>query len=102
VYYTAFFQPTRVQGKEAREFVDEFQRRYHSLPDQRAALSYDAAMLVGHAVLAVGANRTQVRDYIADIGTRRPAAVGVTGTIAFDKQHDAVDKTIVIARVGGA
>lgn len=101
VYYTAFFLPTRAQSREAREFVAEFQRRYHSLPDQRAALAYDAAMLIGRAAIVAGANRALVRDYIADVGTKRPAAAGVTGTIAFDSQHDVVDKTIVIARVGG-
>jgi branched-chain amino acid transport system substrate-binding protein len=101
VYYTAFFLPTRAQSREAREFVDEFQRRYHTLPDQRAALTYDATMLVGRAALATGANRARVRDYIADVGTKRPAASGVTGMIAFDAQHDVVDKAIVIARVGG-
>ncbi len=100
VYYTAFFLATRVESKDGRDFVDEFQRRYHVLPDQRAALTYDAMMLVGRAVLAAGANRALVRDYIAGIGSVRPAVVGVTGRIAFNAQHDAVDKAIVIARVG--
>lgn len=100
VYYTAFFLPTRVESKDARAFVDEFQRRYRVLPDQRAALSYDATMLIGHAVLAVGTDRSRIRDYLAGIGSSRPAANGVTGRIAFDSQHDAVDKAIVIARVG--
>jgi branched-chain amino acid transport system substrate-binding protein len=100
VYYTAFFLPTRVESKDGREFVAEFQRRYRMLPDQRAALSYDATMLIGRAVLAVGANRALVRDYIAGIGSTRPAVTGVTGRIAFDGRHDPVDKAIVIARVG--
>ena len=100
VYYTAFFLPTRVESKDARDFVAEFQRRYRVLPDQRAALSYDATMLIGHAVLAVGANRPLIRDYLAGIGSTRPAAAGVTGRIAFDSHHDAIDKAIVIARVG--
>jgi branched-chain amino acid transport system substrate-binding protein len=100
VYYTAFFLPTRVESKDGRDFVDEFQRRYRVLPDQRAALTYDATMLIGRAVLAVGANRSLIRDYLAGTGSTRPAAVGVTGRIAFDSHHDAVDKAIVIARVG--
>jgi branched-chain amino acid transport system substrate-binding protein len=100
VYYTAFFLPTRVESKDGRDFVDEFQRRYHALPDQRAALTYDATMLIGRAVLAVGANRSLIRDYLAGTGSTRPAAAGVTGRIAFDSHHDAVDKAIVIARVG--
>lgn len=101
VYYTAFFLASRAESKEAREFVEEFQRRYHTVPDQRAALTYDATMLVGRAALAAGANRTKVRDFIAETGTKRPPATGVTGTIAFDAQHDAVDKATVVARVGG-
>lgn len=101
VYYTAFFLAARATTKEARDFVEEFQRRYRALPDQRAALTYDAAMLIGRAVIANGANRERVRDYIADVGTKRPPAAGVTGTIAFDARHDVVDKAIVIARVGG-
>ena len=100
VYYTAFFLPTRVESKDGRDFVDEFQRRYRVLPDQRAALTYDATMLIGRAVLAVGANRSLIRDYLAGTGSTRPAAAGVTGRIAFDSHHDAVDKSIVIARVG--
>ena len=100
VYYTAFFLPTRVESKDGRDFVDEFQRRYRVLPDQRAALTYDATMLIGRAVLAVGANRSLIRDYLAGTGSTRPAASGVTGRIAFDSHHDAVDKAIVIARVG--
>jgi branched-chain amino acid transport system substrate-binding protein len=100
VYYTAFFLPTRVESKDGREFVAEFQRRYRMLPDQRAALSYDATMLIGRAVFAAGANRALVRDYIAGIGSTRPAVTGVTGRIAFDGHHDPVDKAIVIARVG--
>ena len=100
IYYTAFFLPTRVESKDGRDFVDEFQRRYRVLPDQRAALTYDATMLIGRAVLAVGANRSLIRDYLAGTGSTRPAASGVTGRIAFDSHHDAVDKAIVIARVG--
>ena len=100
VYYISFFLPTRPPNDGARDFVAEFQRRYRILPDQRAALAYDATMLIGRAVIAVGPDRVKIRDYLAEIGTRRPAMVGVTGPIAFDARHDAVNKPVIIARVG--
>lgn len=101
VYYISFFLPTRPPNDGARDFVTEFQRRYHALPDQRAALAYDATMLIGRAVMAVGPDRARIRDYLAEIGSRRPAMVGVTGPIAFDARHDAINKPVIIARVGG-
>ena len=101
VYYVSFFLPTRPPNDGARDFVSEFQRRYRILPDQRAALAYDATMLIGHAVIAVGTDRVKIRDYLDEIGTRRPAVVGVTGPIAFDAKHDAVNKSVIIAQVGG-
>jgi branched-chain amino acid transport system substrate-binding protein len=100
VYYISFFLPTRPPNDGARDFVSEFQRRYRVLPDQRAALAYDATMLIGRAVIAVGPDRVKVRDYLDEIGTKRPAAIGVTGPIAFDAKHDAVNKPVIIARVG--
>jgi len=100
VYYISFFLPTRPPNDGARDFVAEFERRYRIPPDQRAALAYDATMLIGRAVIAVGPDRSKVRDYLAEIGSKRPAMVGVTGPIAFDAKHDAVNKPVIIARVG--
>ena len=102
VYYISFFLPTRPPNDQAKAFVAEFTRRYHQPPDQRAALAYDATMLIGRAVMAVGPDRGKVRDYIAEVGSARPAMVGVTGPIAFDAKHDVVGKPVIIARVGGA
>ncbi|HEX2778005.1 MAG TPA: ABC transporter substrate-binding protein [Gemmatimonadaceae bacterium] len=102
VYYISFFLPTRPPNDQAREFVAEFQRRYRLPPDQRAALAYDATMLIGRAVMAVGPDRAKIRDWVEEIGSKRPAMVGVTGPIAFDANHDVVDKPVIIARVGGS
>ena len=102
VYYVSFFLPTRPPNEQAKAFVAEFERRYHLPPDQRAALAYDATMLIGRAVMAVGPDRAKIRDYVAETGASRPAMVGVTGPIAFDAKHDVVGKPVIIARVGGA
>lgn len=101
VYYTAFFLPARPPTAEGRAFVQAFERRFRTLPDQRAALAYDATMLIGRAVLAVGPDRAKVQQYLTTVGRSTPAMNGVTGTIAFDDKHDVVNKQIAIARVGG-
>jgi ABC-type branched-subunit amino acid transport system substrate-binding protein len=69
-------------------------------PEQRSALAYDATMLIGRAALETGANRERVRAYLASVGSTREPMAGVTGPIAFDDQHDVVDKPVVIATVG--
>ena len=100
VRYVAFFQASRAQSAEAKAFVAAFTTKYGVPPEQRSALAYDATMLIARAALAVGPDRERVRDYLATVGGSRPAMTGVTGRIAFDDQHDVVDKPVVIATVG--
>ena len=100
VRYVAFFQASHVHTAEAKAFVSAFTRRYGVPPEQRSALAYDATMLIGRAVLDAGAHRGRVRDYLASVGSSRPAVTGVTGSIAFDEQRDVVNKPVVIATVG--
>ena len=100
VRYIAFFLARRATSPEARAFIAAYTAAYKEEPDQRAALAYDAAMLIGRAVGEVGPDRAKIRDFVESIGRDRPAMAGVAGTIAFDEQHDAVNKPVVIARVG--
>ena len=100
VRYIAFFQASHAQSPEARAFVTAFTQKYGVPPEQRSALAYDATMLIGHAALESGATRSAVRDHLASIGSARDAVNGVTGRIAFDQQHDVVDKPVVVATVG--
>jgi branched-chain amino acid transport system substrate-binding protein len=100
VRYTAFFLARTANTVEARAFVDAYTKRFNAEPDQRAALAYDAAMLIGRGAVEVGTDRRAIRDYIESIGKSRPAMIGAAGPIAFDDNHDAVDKPVVIARVG--
>lgn len=100
VMFTSFFVPSRPVTEEGRRFVESYVKAYGEMPDPRAALSYDAAIVIGRAVLAAGANRRAVRDWIEGVGTKTPAIMGATGAIAFDPRHDPVDKPVVIATVG--
>jgi branched-chain amino acid transport system substrate-binding protein len=98
--YAAFFLARRATTPEAKAFISAYTTAYKEEPDQRAALAYDAAMLIGRAAIEVGPDRAKIRDYIESIGNSRPAMAGVAGPIKFDKNHDAVDKPVVVAQVG--
>ena len=100
VRYTAFFLPRRATLSEAKSFIAAYTAAFKEQPDQRAALAYDAAMLIGRGAVEVGADRAKIRDYVESIGRERPAVAGAAGPIAFDVNHDAVNKPVVIARVG--
>lgn len=100
VRYTAFFLPRAATTPEARAFVDAYTKRFKQEPDQRAALAFDAAMVILRGATEVGANREAIRDYVESIGKSRPAMAGVAGPLAFDEDHDVVNRPVVIARVG--
>jgi branched-chain amino acid transport system substrate-binding protein len=99
VRYTAFFLARRATSPEAKAFIAAYTAMFKEEPDQRAALAYDAAMLIGHAVVEVGPDRAKIRDYVESVGRDRAAMAGAAGPIAFDANHDAINKPVVIARV---
>jgi branched-chain amino acid transport system substrate-binding protein len=100
VRYTAFFLARRATSPEAKAFIAAYIAAFKEEPDQRAALAYDAAMLIGEGAVEAGADRAKIRDYVESIGRDRPAMAGAAGPIAFDANHDALNKPVVIARVG--
>lgn len=89
---------------EARTFVARYQARYGVRPEVRAAMAYEATLLLGRAALAVDLaapdRRTRVRTYIADLGHTAPAMPGVVGPVAFDAQHGVAGRSVVMATVG--
>jgi branched-chain amino acid transport system substrate-binding protein len=101
VRYAAFFQPDAVSSDAGRAFVQAYRTKYGELPDQRAALAYDAAMIIGHAALGARGDRQKTRDNVAAVGGGgKMVHQGATGRIAFDVRHDVVGKPVVIAQVG--
>jgi branched-chain amino acid transport system substrate-binding protein len=98
VRYAAFFDPERASAAEQLGFVADYRKRFGGSPDHQSALSYDAAMLIGRATHAVGADRRKVRDWLAEVGRAAPAHPGVTGVIRFDEHGDAINKIVLVAR----
>ncbi len=100
VYVSAPFLPDGTTG-QAREWVDAYTEEYGAPPDAFAAQTYDALRLIASAIEEVGPDRTAVRDYVAGVGTLRPAFEGVTGAIAFDDAGDVPNKTVAIGSIRG-
>jgi branched-chain amino acid transport system substrate-binding protein len=98
VYVSAPFLPDGTTG-DAREWVEAYAAEYGTPPDAFAAQTYDALRLLAHAIDAVGADRTAIRNYLASVGDERPAFDGVTGTIAFDANGDVPDKSVAIGQI---
>lgn len=90
-----------VPGMVGRRFVEAYESVYREAPDHFAALGYDAVMLVQEALREVGSDRSGIRDYLEEIGRRRGAYLGVTGTIAFDEHGDPVGKGYAVGRISG-
>ena len=99
VRFTAFYDPARASNDEEKYFVAEYRRRFGQAPSHQAALSYDAATLIGRAALAVGRDRRRIRDWIAAVGRDAPAQRGITGEIRFDEHGDALGKQVLIGSV---
>ena len=99
VRFTSFYDAHRPVNAEAKHFAAEYTRRFGQAPPPQAALSYDAAMLIGRAALAVGPDRRRVRDWIASVGSTAPVMRGITGDIHFDENGDAVGKPVLIGRI---
>lgn len=99
VRFTSFFDAERSNDADARQFAEAYAKRYGQPATQQAALSYDAAMLIGRAALAVGGDRARIRDWIASVGVSAPALHGVTGEIRFDENGDAIGKPVLIGLI---
>ncbi len=97
-WYVSYFNSRAVASPLGNEFVKAYVAAFKMEPDQRAAMAFDAAMLIGRAARAVGPDRAKIRDYIESVGKDLPAYEGIGGPLAFDARHD-VQKSALIKRV---
>jgi branched-chain amino acid transport system substrate-binding protein len=93
-YFTNHYSPER-KDKVAQKFIDRYRALHGAVPDALAALTYDATMILLETL-----DRVAKPD--AESITKALSVLkgfhGVTGTISFDKNGDAV-KSAVILRV---
>ena len=96
VRFSSTYLPQQPGERNAR-FVGVYVRAFNGeRPDHRGAGAYDIVRLLAQAIGEVGPDRLAIRDYVAQVGTTKPAFEGVTGTIAFDAYGDVPAKPVVI------
>ena len=98
VFISSAFLPDR-DTPVASAFVDAYNQKYNEMPDHRGAMTYDAIKLIVEALREVGTDRMALRDYVASVGSSRPAFEGVSGRIAFDPNGDVAGKEVAMGVV---
>lgn len=99
--YVAFFDERAATSKEAQAFLPAYRARFGRAPDMFSTLSYDAAIVVGRTVAAGARTRAALRIALERVGNGAPSVDGVTGRIAFEKNHDIKGRSVVVTRIPG-
>jgi len=91
-YFTNHYSPYDTDPKVVK-FVNDYKARYNSLPDALAATAYDAAKIMFDAIKrSTSLEGTAIRDAL--VATKD--FPGVTGTVTFNKDRDAVKPIVMI------
>jgi len=91
-FFTNHYSPYDSDAK-VQKFVNDYKSRYNSLPDALAATAYDAANIMFDAIKRANSlDGTAIRDALA----ATKAFPGVTGTVTFNENRDAVKPIVMI------
>ena len=91
-YFSNHYSPYDVDPK-VQKFVNDYKSRYGSVPDALAATAYDAAQIMFDAIKrSKSLSGADIRDALA--GTKD--FPGVTGTVTFNENRDAVKPIVMI------
>lgn len=99
IHISSAYLPDRQGDQNAKFVVDFFRATRGQRPNDVAGLTTDVFQLLAAALDAAGPDRHAIRNYLASVGTGRPAFEGVTGRIAFDSLGDVRAKPLSIAIV---
>ena len=82
----------------AKQFVEQFRRKYKETPDAMAALGYDSALVLADAMKRAGTtDGAKVREALAATKDFQ----GVTGRITIDAQRNATKSAVILTIKGG-
>lgn len=101
LFVTTPFLP-EVAGPEAKEFIDNYNKKYGKEPNWFAANTYDAVGMAAETIGAVGADREKARDYLAGMDSVEKSYKGVTGATYFDINGDCLKPAFVKEIKNGA
>lgn len=98
VNYTGTF-PTSVTSAKYSEFVNKYRAKYGKDPFPVAANGYDAAWLIGLALLATGGKTDDMDRFISALVKVAESYYGATGLNAFDEAGERLYQDYSIWRV---
>jgi len=91
-YFTNHYSPFDTDPRVVK-FVNDYKKRYNSTPDALAATAYDAANIMFDAIKrSKSLSGTDIRDALQATN----AFPGVTGTVTFNQNRDAVKPIVMI------
>jgi branched-chain amino acid transport system substrate-binding protein len=91
-YFTNHYSPFDTDPRVVK-FVNDYKKRYNSTPDALAATAYDAANIMFDAIKrSKSLSGPDIRDALAATN----AFPGVTGTVTFNQNRDAVKPIVMI------
>jgi branched-chain amino acid transport system substrate-binding protein len=91
-YFTNHYSPFDTAANVVK-FVNDYKKRYNSTPDALAATAYDAANIMFDAIKrSKSLSGTDIRDALQATN----AFPGVTGTVTFNQNRDAVKPIVMI------
>ncbi len=91
-YFTNHYSPYDTDPK-VKKFVDDYKAKYGSIPDALAATAYDAAHIMFDAIKRSSSlDGPAIRDALA----ATKDYPGVTGTVTFNQNRDAVKPIVMI------
>ncbi|MFO7596351.1 MAG: ABC transporter substrate-binding protein [Desulfocurvibacter africanus] len=101
-YFSTHYAAAGATGK-TKEFIDAFKSKYGYVPDDVAALTWDALGMMVQAVqnAPLTGNLAQDRVAVKDALAAIPSYDGITGSMKFDPQGDPV-KSAVIVKINDA
>ena len=91
-YFTNHYSPYDTDPK-VQKFVNDYKAKYNTVPDALAATAYDAAHIMFDAIKrSKSLNGPDIRDALA----ATKDYPGVTGTVTFNQNRDAVKPIVMI------
>ncbi len=98
LYFSTHYAAAGATGA-TKEFIDRYTEKYGYVPDDVAALTWDATRIVLQAIQDTGGlsgklrkDRKTVRDAMSEI----PSFEGITGAMKFDEQGDPLKCAVVV------
>jgi branched-chain amino acid transport system substrate-binding protein len=91
-YFTNHYSPER-KDKIADRFIKRYKEKHGAVPDALAALTYDAAMII---LETLDRAKQPTPEGLMKLLTDMKGFHGVTGTIGFDKNGDAVKSAVIL------